>query len=176
MAHSCSSLNELAFICVFWIQAQARAKLVIIIFFSFCIRPPPGLLPVLGLLGSGTDAYTWLSPLGRVLIWVECQIVIFNGTIACIINPRRDPAFYNLNCWMINTPYSMGFKPPGEKWQLCLNVVAALPPKPPRLDKLVICYAMKNSTDELKIKLNSSWAQYIQMQGQDSPWKVTVKD
>ena len=27
-----------------------------------------------------------------------------------------------------------GFDPPGEKWQLCLNIVIALPPKPPRLD------------------------------------------
>ena len=27
-----------------------------------------------------------------------------------------------------------GFDPPGEKWQLCLNIVVALPPKPPRLD------------------------------------------
>ena len=23
-----------------------------------------------------------------------------------------------------------GFDPPGEKWQLCLNIVVALPPKP----------------------------------------------
>ena len=27
-----------------------------------------------------------------------------------------------------------GFDPLGEKWQLCLNIVVALPPKPPRLD------------------------------------------
>ena len=27
-----------------------------------------------------------------------------------------------------------GFDPPGEKWQLCLNIVIALTPKPPRLD------------------------------------------
>ena len=27
-----------------------------------------------------------------------------------------------------------GFDPPGEKWQLCLYIVVALPPKPPRLD------------------------------------------
>ena len=30
-----------------------------------------------------------------------------------------------------------GFNPPGEKWQLCLNIVVALPPKPPRLDFIV---------------------------------------
>ena len=28
-----------------------------------------------------------------------------------------------------------GFNPPGEKWQLCLNIVVTLPPQPPRLDK-----------------------------------------
>ena len=28
------------------------------------------------------------------------------------------------------------FDPPGEKWQLCLNIVVALPPKPPRLGTL----------------------------------------
>ena len=27
-----------------------------------------------------------------------------------------------------------GFDPPGEKWQLCLNIVIALTRKPPRLD------------------------------------------
>ena len=27
-----------------------------------------------------------------------------------------------------------GLDPPGEKWQLGLNIVVALPPKPPRLD------------------------------------------
>ena len=27
-----------------------------------------------------------------------------------------------------------GFDPPGEKWQLYLNIVVPLPPKPPRLD------------------------------------------
>ena len=30
-----------------------------------------------------------------------------------------------------------GFDPPGEKWQLCLNIVVALPPKPPRLDFVI---------------------------------------
>ena len=28
----------------------------------------------------------------------------------------------------------VGFDPPGKKWQLCLNIVVALPPKPPRVD------------------------------------------
>ena len=32
-----------------------------------------------------------------------------------------------------------GFNPLGEKWHLCLNIVVALPPKPPWLDKL-FCY------------------------------------
>ena len=27
-----------------------------------------------------------------------------------------------------------GLDPTGEKWQLCLNIVVALPPKSPRLD------------------------------------------
>ena len=36
-----------------------------------------------------------------------------------------------------------GFDPPGEKWQLCLKIVVALPPKPPRLD-LYLCYLSKN--------------------------------
>ena len=30
----------------------------------------------------------------------------------------------------------VGFDPQGEKWQLCLNIVVALPPKPPRLDSI----------------------------------------
>ena len=34
----------------------------------------------------------------------------------------------------------VGFDPPGEKWQLCLNIVVALPPKPPRLDIRPNCF------------------------------------
>ena len=35
----------------------------------------------------------------------------------------------------INYMPHAGFDPPGEKWQLCWNIVVALPPKPPRLDQ-----------------------------------------
>ena len=35
----------------------------------------------------------------------------------------------------INMPQA-DFNPPGEKWQRCLNIVIALPPKPPRLDSI----------------------------------------
>ena len=33
-----------------------------------------------------------------------------------------------------------GFDPPGEKWQLCLNIVVILPPKPPRLDQCTVIF------------------------------------
>ena len=38
-----------------------------------------------------------------------------------------------------------GFDPPGEKWQLCLNIVVALPPKPPQLDKEQVFWRQKSA-------------------------------
>ena len=40
-----------------------------------------------------------------------------------------------------------GFDPPGEKWQLGLNIVVALPPKPPRLDCLTLLSTCKITND-----------------------------
>ena len=37
-------------------------KVYYIIIFLFSIRPPPGLLPVLGPLEAVHDSYTWRSP------------------------------------------------------------------------------------------------------------------
>ena len=54
---------------------------------------------------------------------------------------EEDPASCNLNCdkffWTqtIATAFPGGIRSSGgRKWQLCLNIVVALPPKPPRLD------------------------------------------
>ena len=52
-----------------------------------------------------------------------------------------------------------GFNPRGEKWQLCLNIVVALPPKPPRLFyavkifRLELCFSLLTKT-ELDVVLN----------------------
>ena len=35
-----------------------------------------------------------------------------------------------------------GFDPPGKKWQMCLTIVVALPPKPPWLDNLFACLGL----------------------------------
>ena len=44
------------------------------------------------------------------------------------------------------------FDPPGEKWQLRLNIVVALPPKPPRLDimRMYSCRKVHVGTMETK--------------------------
>ena len=42
-----------------------------------------------------------------------------------------------------------GFDPPREKWQLCLNIVVSLPPRPPWLDILTPCYRKFLSTGTL---------------------------
>ena len=42
-------------------------------FFLFSTRPPPGLLPVLGPLGSGTDATHQPSPALRLLGYYEAS-------------------------------------------------------------------------------------------------------
>ena len=49
-----------------------------------------------------------------------------------------------------------GFDPPGEKWQLCFNIVVALPPKPPQLDftTLVFVYLQSKSKVLNSITLN----------------------
>ena len=41
-------------------------------------------------------------------------------------------SYYIANNVYVTMP-QVGFDPPGEKWQLCLNIVVALPPNPPRL-------------------------------------------
>ena len=41
-----------------------------------------------------------------------------------------------------------GFNPPGEKWQLCLNIVVASPPKPPRLDLDALLDTIKKRTQK----------------------------
>ena len=46
-----------------------------------------------------------------------------------------------------------GFDPPGEKWQLCLNIVVALPPKPPRLD-VITGYSTKYLAWPLNLTTN----------------------
>ena len=40
---------------------------------------------------------------------------------------------------VLNIPQA-GFNPPGEKWQLCLNIAVALPPKAPWLDYNRTCF------------------------------------
>ena len=42
-------------------------------------------------------------------------------------------SYYIANNVYVTMPQA-GFDPLGEKWQLCLNIVIALPPKPRRLD------------------------------------------
>ena len=49
--------------------------------------------------------------------------------------PQGEYATITFVIWMITTPYSMELHPPEvEKWQLCLNIVVTLPPKPPQLN------------------------------------------
>ena len=73
-------------------------------FLFFCIRPPPGLLPVLGqlerymtpTLDSALLISSWVgADLGKTSDRLESLTANID---ACIINPRRDPTFYNLNC------------------------------------------------------------------------------
>ena len=45
-----------------------------------------------------------------------------------------------------------GFDPLGEKWQLCLNIVVALPPKPPRLDTKSSYKVAKKDIESKKTK------------------------
>ena len=74
-------------------EVQFLSKLGSVIF--FCTRPPPGLLPVLGPLGSGTDgrchtlAKPCLAALGLVLIL---------GRTSDIVKALLPPAPCNLNC------------------------------------------------------------------------------
>ena len=63
-----------------------RAIFIMAMFLGFFIRPPPGLLPELGPLGL------------EVVQTPTLDFMLTDNIEACIINPRRDPAFYNLNC------------------------------------------------------------------------------
>ena len=47
-----------------------------------------------------------------------------------------------------------GFDPPGEKWQLCVNIVVE-PPKPPRLDEFGISFK------EIKLRKNYLCSQRV---------------
>ena len=68
--------------------------------------------------------------LRRVLIWVVRRI----GCGALSIGFPHSQVELQISTVILP---QAGLDPPGEKWQLCLNIVIALPPKPPQLDVLL---------------------------------------